>query len=228
MKAGDQMPSSRTAALGLPFAVALTLLAGCSAASSTLAGTAQTGSAAHSSSTATPVAPASVSASAVPSASRPATTAAPASGSTATATATASGTASPSAGEVYFAESGDVNGTVVYEPSCRSGCQLSGDGTTGLWDMTWSTWTTAEAVGTGTEKIDDCNPDCAAGTLHAVAVTVTFSKPVKAACDPGSARLYWTRASFSWPDGLPAALSGQDAPLNPFTYPEIGGSGACG
>ena len=59
-------------------------------------------------------------------------------------------------------------------------------------------------------------------------VTVTFSQPVKAACSPGSARLYWTRASFSWPDGLPAALSGQNAPLNPFTYPEIGGNGACG
>jgi hypothetical protein len=187
------MPSSRIAALSLPFAVALTLLAACSSTSSTVVGTAQTGSAAHGSASAAPVA-----------------------------------SASSSAGKVYFAESGDVNGAVVAEPSCRSGCELSGDGTTGLWDMTWSTWTGTEAVGAGTEKIDDCNPDCAAGTLHSVAVTVTFSKPVKAACSPGSARMYWTRVSFTWPDGLPAALTGQNAPLNPFTYPEIGGNGACG
>jgi hypothetical protein len=93
--------------------------------------------------------------------------------------------------------------------------------------MTWPTWTATEAVGTGTEKIDDCTPNCAAGTLHALRVTVTFTKPVKAGCTASSTRLYWTRASFVWPDGLPAALSGQNAPVNPFTYPGIGGKEGC-
>jgi len=216
------MPPSRITALSLPIAVALALLAGCSGATSTIVPAAHTASPTGSSAAASPAASAPASASAVPTAAASAATA-PA-GSSATAT----GTPQPTAGKVYFAESGQVNGTVVYEPSCRSGCELSGDGTTGLWNMTWASWTGTEAVGHGTEKIDDCNPDCASGTLHPVAVTVTFSHPVKAACSPGSARLYWTRASFSWPDGLPAALSGQNAPLNPFTYPEIGGNGACG
>ncbi len=130
-----------------------------------------------------------------------------------------------SAATVYFAESGEANGTVVYRPACRAGCQLSGDGTTALWDMSWTSWTGSAAVGQGTEKIDDCNPDCAQGTLHAVPVTVTFTKPVTAGCG-ASARRYWTQATFSWPHGLPAVLSGADAPANPFTYPGLG-AGPC-
>jgi hypothetical protein len=128
---------------------------------------------------------------------------------------------------VYFAESGDVSGTVVYEPACAAGCELSGDGTTGLWNMTWSTWNGTEAVGAGTEKLDDCSPSCAAGTLHAVPVRVTFTKPVKATCR-GISRQYWTSVTFVWPNGLPAVFAGQNAPLNPFTYPGIGGAGSCG
>jgi hypothetical protein len=93
--------------------------------------------------------------------------------------------------------------------------------------MTWSSWSATEAVGSGTEKVDDCNPSCAAGTLHAVPVKVTFTKPAKATCH-GTTRLYWTSVSFVWPDGLPAVFSGQNAPLNPFTYPGIGAPGDCG
>jgi hypothetical protein len=104
---------------------------------------------------------------------------------------------------VYLAEGGSVGGTVVHAPACKAGCQLSGDGTTSLWDMTWATWNSTAAVGAGTEKLDDCTPDCASGTLHAVPVRVTL------------------RASFTWPSGLPGAFSGGNAPLNPFDYPDI-------
>lgn len=128
---------------------------------------------------------------------------------------------------VYFAEAGDINGTVVYRPACRSGCPLSGDSTAILWNMTWQTWNTVEAVGTGTEKLDGCDPNCASGTVYAVPVTVTFSDPVQAGCTAADSRVVWTRASFTWPEGLPAALSGQNAPLNPFAYPELGTS-SCG
>ena len=60
-----------------------------------------------------------------------------------------------------------------------AGCPLSGDGTTVLWNMTWPTWTGGQAVGTGTEKIDGCDPNCAAGPEYSVAVTVTFSQPAR-------------------------------------------------
>lgn len=121
---------------------------------------------------------------------------------------------------VYLAEGGSVGGTTVRDPACAKGCQLSGDGTTALWDMTWSTWNSTMAVGSGTEKLDDCTPNCAAGTLHAVPVKVTLSRPAMV-CASGTGRWLWTRVSFTWPGGLPAAFSGGDAPLNPFDYPDI-------
>jgi len=131
--------------------------------------------------------------------------------------------ASPSAAPprmVYLAEGGSVGGTILHDPSCSAGCGLSGDGTIALWDMTWPTWGSAVADGTGTEKLDDCDPNCAAGTLHAVRVAVTLSRPVMV-CVAGTGKWFWTRVSFTWPDGLPAAFSGDNAPLNPFDYPDI-------
>jgi hypothetical protein len=136
------------------------------------------------------------------------------------------GASQPPAGAVYFAESGQVNGPALYQPACQSECELSGDSTTALLDMTWSTWSRTEAVGAGTERLDDCTPNCAAGTQHSVKVTVTFSRPVSASCD-GTTREYWTQAAFTWPNGLPPAFTGQNAPENPFTYSGIGTSSAC-
>jgi hypothetical protein len=121
---------------------------------------------------------------------------------------------------VYLAEGGSVGATVLRAPACKAGCQLSGDSTTSLWDMTWPAWNPTDAVGTGTEKLDDCTPDCAAGTLHAVPVRVTLSRPVMV-CVSGTGRWFWTRVSFTWPAGLPAVFSGGNAPLNPFDYPGI-------
>jgi hypothetical protein len=121
---------------------------------------------------------------------------------------------------VYLAEGGSVGGTVLHAPTCQAGCPLSGDGTTSLWGMTWATWNPTTATGSGTEKLDDCTPNCAAGTLHAVRVEVTLSRPVMV-CVAGSGKWFWTRVSFTWPDGLPAAFSGGNAPLNPFDYAGI-------
>ena len=121
---------------------------------------------------------------------------------------------------VYLAEGGSVGGTMVHAPACKAGCQLSGDSTTSLWDMAWATWNSTVAVGTGTEKLDDCTPNCAAGTLHAVPVRVTLSRPAMV-CVSGAGKWFWTRVSFTWPDGLPAAFSGGNAPLNPFDYPDL-------
>ena len=183
--------------------------AGCTSASSTSGSTSQ--------SSAPPAVPSSP-ASGAASAAAPSTAVAPA------AVRSASATAVPGP-VIYLAESASLTGPAVRVPSCQAGCQLSGDGTTSLWNMTWSAWNSTEAVGTGTEKIDDCDPDCAAGTLHSVTVIVTFGKPVMV-CVSGTGRWYWTSASFTWPRGLPTALTGDNAPLNPFTYPGIAAEAA--
>jgi hypothetical protein len=182
-------------------AVLAVLLAGCGGATSTVVGAALSSTA--------PSAPASTSAPASAQAAPP----------SASAPAGPAPTQAP-ARVVYLAEGGSVGGTILRAPACDAGCALSGDGTTSLWDMTWPTWSSAVAAGTGTEKLDDCTPNCAAGTLHAVRVAVTLSRPVMV-CVAGTGRWFWTRVSFTWPGGLPAALSGGNAPLNPFDYVDI-------
>jgi hypothetical protein len=83
--------------------------------------------------------------------------------------------------------------------------------------MTWSSWTISSAIGTGTYKLDSCDPNCAAGTVYPVPVVVTFSTPVKA-CSGNTTRWFWTRASFTFPKGLPKALQGASAPQNPWDF----------
>lgn len=128
---------------------------------------------------------------------------------------------------VYLAEGGSVTGTWLHAPACGSGCVLSGDSTVSLWHMTWSTWSSTTAVGTGTEKLDDCTPNCAQGTLHPVPVTVTLSKPVLVCvAGKGHGTWFWTRTSFAWLALLPKAFAGANAPLNPFDYVGLAGQAA--
>jgi hypothetical protein len=129
--------------------------------------------------------------------------------------------ASPIGTDVFLAAAQDINGTLLHEPACGGfGCALSGDSTTFLASMTWNTWSGAEAVGTGTYKVNDCHPNCAAGHVYPVATVVTLSQPVKV-CSPSGTRWVWSHASFTFPDGLPAALQGQNAPQNPWTFSSL-------
>jgi hypothetical protein len=131
---------------------------------------------------------------------------------------TAGGTVAPTGADTFLAVGQDINGTLRHEPACRgSGCALSGDSTTFLANMKWSTWSGTEAVGTGTYKINDCNPNCAAGHVHPVTTVVTLSRPVKV-CSASGTRWVWSHASFSFPGGLPAALQGGNSPQNPWTF----------
>ncbi len=114
----------------------------------------------------------------------------------------------------------DINGTALYRPACNSGCPLSGDSTAILDNMSWTTWSANEAVGTGIYKLDACNPSCAAGPVYSVATVVTLSDPVKV-CSSSGARWFWTRASFTFPSGLPKALQGGSAPENPWVFSTV-------
>jgi hypothetical protein len=121
---------------------------------------------------------------------------------------------------VYLAEGQDVRGRLLYRPACKSGCPLSGDSTAILDTMTWPTWSASKAVGTGTYELDGCNPDCAAGPVYKVPAVVTLSKPVKL-CSSAGTRWVWSRASFRFPHGLPKALRGSNAPLNPWVFSSV-------
>ena len=126
--------------------------------------------------------------------------------------------AAPTGAGTFLAAAQDLNGTLLHEPACGGfGCALSGDSTAFLSHMSWTTWSGSEAVGTGRYKLDDCNPDCAGGHVYSVAAVVTLSQPVKV-CSSSGTRWVWSHASFAFPNGLPAALRGQNAPQNPWTF----------
>jgi len=125
------------------------------------------------------------------------------------------------AASTFLAQGQDINGPLLFMPACNGfGCALSGDSTGFLAKMTWSSWSATDAVGTGTYKIDGCSPDCAAGPIYPVATVVTLSNPVKV-CSASGARWVWTRASFTYPDGLPTALRGGDSPKNPWVFSTV-------
>lgn len=124
----------------------------------------------------------------------------------------------PTGADIFLAAEQSLNGGLLHKPACDGfGCALSGDSTAFLFHMTWPTWSGSVAVGTGTYKLDDCNPDCAGGHVYSVATVVTLSQPVKVCASSGT-RWVWTHASFTFPQGLPKALQGQNAPQNPWTF----------
>ena len=126
--------------------------------------------------------------------------------------------AAPTGAGTFLAAEQSLNGTLLHEPTCDGfGCALSGDSTAFLFHMTWTTWSGSEAVGSGSYKLDDCNPDCAGGHVYSVATVVTLSQPVKV-CSSSGTRWVWSHASFTFPGGLPKALQGQNAPQNPWTF----------
>jgi hypothetical protein len=86
-----------------------------------------------------------------------------------------------------------------------------------LYRITWTTWSATKAVGTGTYELDACTPSCAAGPVDPVPTVVTFSQPVKV-CSSSGTHWVWSRASFTFPHGLPRAFQGQNAPANPWTF----------
>jgi len=126
--------------------------------------------------------------------------------------------AAPTGAGTFLAAEQSLNGALLHEPACGGfGCALSGDSTAFLFHMTWTTWSGTEAVGTGSYKLDDCNPDCAGGHVYSVATVVTLSQPVKV-CSSSGTRWVWTHAFFIFPQGLPQALGGPNAPQNPWTF----------
>jgi hypothetical protein len=126
--------------------------------------------------------------------------------------------AAPTGASTFLAAAQSLNGTLLHEPACGGyGCALSGDSTAFLFRMKWTTWSGSEAVGTGTYKLDDCNPNCAAGHVYSLPTVVTLSQPVKV-CSASGTRWVWTRAFFVFPQGLPQGLGGQNAPQNPWTF----------
>ena len=139
------------------------------------------------------------------------------------ATSSASGATRSGTG-TFLAVGGDIiDGPFLYDPACDGfTCRLSGDATAWLYHMKWTTWSATQAIGTGTYKLNDCNPGCAVGTIYPIPAVVTLSRPEQV-CSASVTRWVWTRVSFRFPDGLPKAFQGQNGPQNPWTFVPLAG-----
>jgi hypothetical protein len=81
--------------------------------------------------------------------------------------------------------------TPKHEPSSLL---MSGDGSLYAQHIAWIGWGTASATGHGTAEVNNCQPDCAAGTYSAHPVTITLTKPERWHRD-----MVYTRAAYSIP-----------------------------
>lgn len=71
--------------------------------------------------------------------------------------------------------------------------------------LSWRTWGSAAATGSGTARVNDCTPDCAGGRFHDYPVTVTASSLTRCGVTPVYARL-----TIAYADSRPAFLARND------------------
>ncbi|WP_104633270.1 hypothetical protein [Streptomyces sp. MH60] len=86
-----------------------------------------------------------------------------------------------------------------------------GDGNSRLVSLRWFRWDPQAAVGRGTNAVNDCEPDCAAGAFHSYPVTVRLDMPTGG--EQGTGQAHFTRITLTYTDGRP------DGSPRTVTYP---------
>ena len=76
---------------------------------------------------------------------------------------------------VYPADGCNLPGAAQYMEVRPKQITNSGDGSGYVKDLVWSDWGSPQATATGTQEIDDCNPNCAQGTFTGYPATVTLA-----------------------------------------------------
>ncbi len=75
--------------------------------------------------------------------------------------------------KVYLAANGWSAASPVYEPKSVA---VSADSSFYLESMTW-TWSSTQAIGTGTGTVNTCQPDCVDGKHISAPIKVTLTRP---------------------------------------------------
>jgi hypothetical protein len=136
-----------------------------------------------------------------------------------TSTATASPTPSGSASAVPSSSPTSVDTSIEIYANCTSPSfeptairVTCADDGWNLTDLTWTSWTSTSATGTGTLVYNDCKPSCVAGHFHQVPGTqVVLTDPQPTA----SGQLVWTRMQETpWiPGYVTGPMHGEPFPL---------------
>jgi hypothetical protein len=80
------------------------------------------------------------------------------------------------------------------------------DGNDYLTGLSWTSWTSHLASGYGTEKVNDCNPYCAAGHFRSYPVLVVFWGNTGLRGHPGTQR--YTNVTLLYPGTRPPVYNG--------------------
>jgi hypothetical protein len=119
-----------------------------------------------------------------------ATTAPPATNAAPVSTSTSSGTGNGGTGSVdQNVVLDDCNNVGIVEPSTYT--PTCADATYVLNSIHWTTWTAQQASGNATAAVNDCNPNCAAGTTGNYPVYIEFDGQATDPSDP-TAQTYMT------------------------------------
>jgi hypothetical protein len=112
--------------------------------------------------------------------------------------------AAPAAGVVLNCSSQAQTRPGAYLVDC-------GDGGNYLAGLHWTGWGTDTATATGSDNVNDCRPNCAAGAFHPYPVTVTLARPAPWAGHSGTNR--YTQLDVHYTGARPAGL-GSDLVVN--------------
>jgi hypothetical protein len=80
------------------------------------------------------------------------------------------------------------------------------DGNDYLYGLSWTSWTPQLASGYGSEKQNDCQPNCAAGHFHTYSVLVVFWGHAALRGHPGTQR--YTNVTLLYPATRPQVYNG--------------------
>ncbi|MFF4350231.1 hypothetical protein [Streptomyces sp. NPDC001530] len=78
------------------------------------------------------------------------------------------------------------------------------DGNNRLTALRWSSWGPTSAVARGRDVVNDCDPNCAAGTFHTFPVDVRLDRPEPWRDHPGQQR--FTRLRLVYTDNRPPRI----------------------
>lgn len=93
------------------------------------------------------------------------------------------------------------------KPSVQPTTLLIGcDGTGELEQMKWSKWAFSGATGTGTLRLDNCNPNCAAGAFHVYHISIRLSQPEFSTVS-GYTGWLWSSAAVTFMGSIPSGMS---------------------
>ena len=194
-------PRRRRALLPLVLAGAFLLAAAGTAAGLTLTGHSPGGTGASGVTSTPPTRPAQASTPPAASSAPATTPTTPASSSSYASSAPASTPASSSPAALPVLTAGSYTGT---RPST---IDFSGDAGNVVQNITWGSWTSSGATGSGTSDIDSCVPSCAQAPPSYVPATITLSDPVNGKFTQMTETRNGSTSTWTYPSVWPGGAS---------------------